>query len=109
MTLRRLVLQELQHRSTNFLLALLGVVLAIMCVTATLALLRSHDRHTESVISAMEIDLMLEMESLEDNIRKSMKGLGFNIYIFPEGYFFSLGNINLNYRFLISQFIFSVN
>ena len=25
------------------------------------------------------------MQKLEDDIRKSMKGLGFNIYIFPEG------------------------
>jgi ABC-type lipoprotein release transport system permease subunit len=33
----------------------------------------------------MEAKTQAEMKKLEDEIRKSMKGLGFNIYIFPAG------------------------
>tara|TARA_Y100000588_G_scaffold152284_1_gene166425 strand:- start:138 stop:1295 length:1158 start_codon:yes stop_codon:yes gene_type:complete len=35
--------------------------------------------------SAMEAKFTKEMKAYEDGVRKTMKGLGFNIFIFPEG------------------------
>ncbi|MCB1062126.1 MAG: hypothetical protein KDN20_04295 [Verrucomicrobiae bacterium] len=85
MNLARLVLREIRHRKINFALSLLGAALAVAAVLATIGALRSHDLQTEAIISDMEAATQSEMKKLEDEIRKSMKGLGFNIYIFPAG------------------------
>jgi len=84
MNLRRLVLREILHRKINFCLSVLGVILAVICVIGTLGMLRAHDAHTDRIIQQMEESTRAEMATLEDEIRKSMKGLGFNIYIFPQ-------------------------
>lgn len=83
MKLGRLVGREILHRKFNFLLSLLGVAAAVASVLATLAMLRAHDAHTDRIVAGMEEQTRAEMVKLEDEIRKSMKGLGFNIYIFP--------------------------
>jgi putative ABC transport system permease protein len=84
MKLSRLVIREIKHRKLNFALSVVGVVLAVVCVLGTLGLLRANDVHTDEVIEGMEKATAAEMAKLEDEIRKSMKGLGFNIYIFPK-------------------------
>lgn len=85
MTLGRLILREIRHRKINFALSVLGAAVAVAAVLATIGALRGYDRQTESVISEMEEATKAEMAKLEDEIRKSMKGLGFNLFIFPEG------------------------
>lgn len=85
MTLGRLILREIRHRKINFALSVLGAAVAVAAVLATIGALRCYDRQTESVISEMEEATKAEMAKLEDEIRKSMKGLGFNLFIFPEG------------------------
>ncbi len=77
-------MREIFHRKTNFFLALLGAALAIVCVLATLAAMRSFELNSDALIAKMEADTQKEMKQLEDDIRKTMKGLGFNIYIFPK-------------------------
>jgi ABC-type lipoprotein release transport system permease subunit len=84
MKLGRLVTREILHRKVNFILAVVGVALAVTCVLATLAAMRSYDLDSDKIIAAMESDTQAEMRKLEDDIRKTMKGLGFNIYIFPK-------------------------
>lgn len=84
MSLIRFVLREISHRKINFALSVLGAAIAVAAVLATLAALRAHDRETETLIGAMEKATQAEMTKLEDEIRKSMKGLGFNLFIFPE-------------------------
>ncbi|MCF6311068.1 MAG: hypothetical protein L3J39_01325 [Verrucomicrobiales bacterium] len=84
MKLSRLILREIVHRKTNFFLAMLGAALAVVCVLATLAAMRSYDLNSDLIIAKMEADTQKEMKKLEDDIRKTMKGLGFNIYIFPK-------------------------
>jgi len=84
MKLSRLVLREVFHRKLNFVLSLVGAALAVIVVLATVALLAAYDRHSDALIAAMEAKTTAEMKNLEDEIRKSMKGLGFNIYIFPR-------------------------
>lgn len=84
MKLARLVSREIAHRKINFLLSVLGVALAVACVVAMICLLGAHQRHTESILEGMRAETGADMKKLEDEIRKSMKGLGFNIYIFPK-------------------------
>jgi len=84
MKLSRLVMREIFHRKMNFFLALVGVALAVSCVLATMAAMRSYDLNSDKIIAKMEADTQAEMKKLEDDIRKTMKGLGFNIYIFPK-------------------------
>ncbi|NNE94255.1 MAG: ABC transporter permease, partial [Verrucomicrobiales bacterium] len=85
MKLSRLVSREIAHRKGNFALSLFGVALAVACVVATICLLGAHQQHTVSILDQMKSDTEADMAKLEDEIRKSMKGLGFNIYIFPKG------------------------
>lgn len=84
MTLGRLILREIGHHKLSFALSALGVALAVLCVLGTLGLVRAYDRHSGELIAAREKATAAEMAKLEDEIRRTMKGLGFNIYIFPE-------------------------
>ncbi|MFT5497152.1 MAG: putative ABC transport system permease protein [Kiritimatiellia bacterium] len=85
MKVNRLILREITHRKLNFFLSLIAVVFAVLCVASTVALFRAFDLHTEKVVADMQAATKINLKTLEDDIRKSMKGLGFNIYIFPEG------------------------
>ena len=56
------------------------------------ALLGAHDLRTSGMLRRMNADtdtmeakFAKEMKAYEDDVRKTMKGLGFNIFIFPEG------------------------
>ncbi len=84
MKLSRLVSREIAHRKINFLLSVGGVALAVACVIVMTCLLGAHQRHTEEILEGMRAETEADMKRLEDEIRKSMKGLGFNIYIFPK-------------------------
>ena len=80
-----LVLREILHRKLNFGLGLLTVTLAVLCFAGTMVSLRSYDLNTEKLVGQLESATKKKMNALADHIRRSMKGLGFNIYIFPEG------------------------
>jgi ABC-type lipoprotein release transport system permease subunit len=84
MSILRLVLREIGYRRINFLLGLLVVAVAVLSVAGTMAIIRAFDRHTEILVAEHAASTETEMKALEDSIRKSMKGLGFNIYIFPK-------------------------
>lgn len=83
MSLAELILRELFHRKVNFLLGLLAVTVAVVAWTATLGSLRRFDTATEAELTALQERTDTEMDRLEDEIRKTMKGLGFNVYLFP--------------------------
>ena len=84
-TARTLTLREISHRRGNFLLGSLAVAMAICGFALTLARLRAFDAETAAQIEAFERRTATDMATLEDEIRRSMKGLGFNIFIFPKG------------------------
>ncbi len=84
-TARTLTLREISHRRGNFLLGSLAVAMAICGFALTLARLRAFDAETAAQIEEFERRTATDMATLEDEIRKSMKGLGFNIFIFPKG------------------------
>jgi putative ABC transport system permease protein len=76
--------REMAHRKINFLLSVLGSAAAVGAALSIFAAVRIHDRDTERLITQMEEASAAKMADLEDGIRKSMKGLGFNLFIFPQ-------------------------
>ena len=85
MTTFDLIGKEIRHRPGTFCAGVLFVAVAVVSVLGALGQLRRFDSETESLAAAMEENTAREMAKLEDEIRVSMKGLGFNIFIFPEG------------------------
>ncbi len=85
MRLPELILREILHRKVNFLLGLAAIAAAIVAWSAALGSLHKFDTDTEAELAALQMRTDTEMDHLEDEIRKTMKGLGFNVYIFPAG------------------------
>jgi len=90
--LRRLIGREILHRKLSFGLAVATIATSVAGLVAVVALLGAHDLRTSEMLmrmnketSAMEEKFTKEMKVYEDSVRKTMKGLGFNIFIFPEG------------------------
>ncbi|MEJ6569950.1 MAG: hypothetical protein QNL80_13890, partial [Akkermansiaceae bacterium] len=78
-------LAEIKHRKFNFILATLAVTAAVSVWLFTKNSLAEFDRNTEAQLTVLEEKTNVEMKALEDDIRKTMKGLGFNVYLFPAG------------------------
>ena len=92
MNLQRLIGREILHRKLSFGLAVATIATSVAGLVAVVALLGAHDLRTSEMLrrmnaetSAMEAKFAKEMKAYEDDVRKTMKGLGFNIFIFPEG------------------------
>lgn len=85
MRLSELILRELLHRKLNFLLALFAVTVAVVAWTTAVGSLQRFDANTEAELAVLQDETNAEMARLEDEIRKTMKGLGFNVYMFPAG------------------------
>jgi ABC-type lipoprotein release transport system permease subunit len=95
MNLVHLVVREIAFRKLGFVTSLLAVVAAVACLTASLELLEDHDQVTKRVLSAKEAEnfeirethraeLVALAKKNEDETRKNMKNLGFNILILPK-------------------------
>lgn len=84
MTLPRLIVKELLYRKLSLALALLSVAVAVGCLVAQFTALRAHDAQTEEIIRLKEEATKQEMARLEDETRKIMKKLGFNVLILPK-------------------------
>jgi ABC-type lipoprotein release transport system permease subunit len=80
----RLILREILYRKSNFALGVLSAAFAVACVVGELALLRQHDAHTEQIIAAKEAETHAKMAVLEDDYRKLMLKMGFNVLILPK-------------------------
>jgi putative ABC transport system permease protein len=78
-------LAEIKHRKFNFVLATLAVTAAVAVWLTAKSSLADFDRSTEIQLASLETKTTAEMKSLEDDIRKTMKGLGFNVFLFPAG------------------------
>lgn len=72
MNIFQLAILEILHRKANFVLALLAIVVAVAYATGSLTRLRVHEQQTAESVKA-----------LDDEIRKSMKAMGFNLNILP--------------------------
>jgi putative ABC transport system permease protein len=81
----RLVFSEILHRRLNFTLGLLSVVVAVGCLVGALTLLRAHDARTDRIVAQKEAETERKMRKMEDDYRKIMKKMGFNVLILPKG------------------------
>ena len=85
MTIWRLVGKEILHRKLSFGLGLVSVALAVGSLVGSLTLLRGHDVRTQRILAEKEHQTKQKMGKLEDELRKAMLGLGFNVVILPKG------------------------
>ncbi|MEN9360678.1 MAG: Macrolide export ATP-binding/permease protein MacB [Verrucomicrobiota bacterium] len=85
MTLVSLILREILARKAGFLaLCLLGAA----PVTASLLLaasLQAHERQTQALVQEHIAASDKLLDELKDQIRRQMKGLGFNVLVLPPG------------------------
>ena len=85
MNVWRLVTREIRHRKLNFALGVLSVLVAVGCLVGQLTLLRAHDVRSEELLAAKEAEARVSLAQLEDDYRKIMKEMGFNVLILPAG------------------------
>ncbi|NQT39424.1 MAG: hypothetical protein HQ581_18145 [Planctomycetes bacterium] len=95
MSLFRMLLAEILHRKINFALSLFAVTVAVMLFTAGPVLVDGYGQDTRDELAQLEADVVEaevglqeaekaqdeEMKDLQDNTRKTMLGLGFNLMI----------------------------
>ena len=79
-----LVVKEINHRKINFFLSVFAVIIATVSLICSVMLLRFHDLSTSKILQEKEAALKERMARLEDDTRKSMLKLGFNLVILPK-------------------------
>jgi putative ABC transport system permease protein len=84
MTISRLVVKEILHRKLNFGLGLSSVAVAVGCLVGSLTLVKLHNARTNTILEEKSIETQEKMRILEDEVRKAMQKLGFNIVILPK-------------------------
>ena len=84
MTLSRLILKEILYRKLNLALALLSVTVAVGTLVAQVSALRAHDARTDDIIRIKQDETKKQMAEFENETRKTMKKLGFNVLILPK-------------------------
>ena len=84
MSLFRLVFREILHRKFSFLLGVISVSVTVTSLVGALTLLQKHDARTVQIIAAKEAGTKQQMARLEDDYRKLMLKLGFNVLILPK-------------------------
>lgn len=84
MTLWRLITREIVHHKLTFGIGLVSVIVAVGVFVAELTLLDAHDLLTRRILTEKEKKLTEEMNLMEDDYRKIMKELGFNLLILPK-------------------------
>ena len=77
----RLSIQEIVHRKLSFTLGLLSVMIAVGVLVGAVTMLSGHDLRTEQVIAEKEKETREEMARLEDDYRRIMKDMGYNVLI----------------------------
>jgi putative ABC transport system permease protein len=84
MTIWSLLIREILHRKLNFALAVLSVMVASGSLIGSIALLRIHDARTDQILEQKEAELQQSTARLNDETRKAMLKLGFNVVILPK-------------------------
>lgn len=84
MTIWSLLVREILHRKLNFALGVLSVVVASGSLVGAVVLLRVYDAHTNRLLEAKQAEVTQQMARLQDDTRKAMLKLGFNVVILPK-------------------------
>ncbi len=79
-----LVTKEILHRKLNFGLSVLAALVATASLIGSIVLLRAYDLRTNEILHRKESELKTRMDKLQDDTRKSMLKLGFNLVILPK-------------------------
>jgi hypothetical protein len=85
MKLGRIILKEIGHRKLNFGLGIAAVLIAVAVLVGQLTLLHAHDVRTREILDAKVAETEKQMAKNEDEYRKIMKELGYNLLLLPEG------------------------
>ena len=83
MNLWQLVCKEIRFRKISFLLGLICVAVAIASLIGSITLLHAHDVRTEQILIERERATREEMTRMEDDYRRIMRDLGYNVMIVP--------------------------
>ncbi len=83
MSVWQLVFKEIVRRKANFVSGLVAVTLAVAVLAGAMTTLKLHDVRTQRIVARKEQETRKRMAALEDDYRKIMKNLGFNLLIFP--------------------------
>jgi putative ABC transport system permease protein len=84
MRIRQLVAKEIFHRKFNYALSVFATLIATASLVGSIVLLRMHDARTNLILRQKEVELQTRMDKLQDDTRKSMLKLGFNLVILPK-------------------------
>ncbi|MGD8500141.1 MAG: FtsX-like permease family protein [Phycisphaerales bacterium] len=84
MTIWNLLIREIMHRKLNFALGVLSVMVASGSLIGSITLLRVHDVRTDQILEQKEAELQQSTAKLNDETRKAMLKLGFNVVILPK-------------------------
>ncbi len=95
MKISRLVVQEIAHRFVNFVLAVIGVSIAVACLVASVTMIDAGEiqsqklvaegkTESERLVAKREKEVKDAGKQLNDEMRKITKGLGFNIVVLAE-------------------------
>ncbi len=84
MKILHLVAKEIFHRKLNYALSVFATLVATASLIGSIVLLRMHDARTNSILHQKEAELQVRMDKLNDDTRKSMLKLGFNLVILPK-------------------------
>lgn len=84
MTLWRLIIKEIRLRKISFVLGIVSVLITVGILVAQLTLLDLHDLRTQQILEEKQEQTKAEMARMEDDYRKIMKQLGYNLLILPE-------------------------
>ncbi len=84
MNISRLVVQEIAHRFLNFVLAVVGVSIAVACLVASVTMIDAGEIESKQLVAERQQEVQEAGKKLNDETRKIMKGLGFNIVVLAE-------------------------
>jgi hypothetical protein len=76
-----LLLAEIRYRKLNFALSLLAVVAAVALFVASPALVDGYSRDTQARVAQLEKETLAKLADLDDQTRRLMLGMGFNLMI----------------------------
>lgn len=80
-----LLLAEIRYRKLNFVLAALLVAVAAALFVAGPSLVEGYARETQAQLEKAQADTASVVAKMEEETRKLMRDMGFNLMIVPEG------------------------
>ena len=84
MGIGNLALKEIRFRKVSFAVALVSVAAAVGTFSGAMAFLAVHDLRTAQILERKRSAMEEQLAVLQDDMRKAMLKLGFNVVILPR-------------------------